>query len=87
MGGEQPDINTRILYTSDTDFDYILSEFNKGNISVFVQYDPARNQLNIEFPKEGRYIVYEVQDGHLVIMIQWVNSDSELWTQGTRVIG
>ena len=73
MGGEQPDINTRILYTSDTDFDYILSEFNKGNISVFVHYDPALNQLNIEFPKEARHTVslrvYKVQDGHFVILL------------------
>ena len=88
MGGERPDLNTQILYTSENDVDYLLSEFNRGNISIFVQYNPVLNRLNIEFPEEGRYRVlvrvYEVQDGHFVLVIQWVNSYIDQGSKVTR---
>ena len=73
MEGEQLDSNTRILYTSEANLDYILEEFNMGNISVFVHYDPILHQLNIEFPKEAKYPVflnvYEIQ-GDVVILLR-----------------
>ena len=73
MEGEQLDSNTRILYTSEANLDYILEEFNGGNISVFVHYDPILHQLNIEFPKEAKYPVflnvYKIQ-GDVVILLR-----------------
>ena len=72
MEGEQLDSNTRILYTSEANLDYILEEFNMGNISVFIHYDPILDQLNIEFPKEAKYPVflnvYKIQDDVVILL-------------------
>ena len=72
MQNERLDSNTRILYTSESNLEYVLEEFNMGNISVFIHYDPILKQLNIEFPNEAKYPVflnvYKIQDKFVILL-------------------